>query len=65
MAATSATTVLQVVYTIEDIQGMASDAGVPIETALTRVEEWARYIESSVSEFAFEQLESVVANGQP
>lgn len=58
-------TVMLIRYTDEDIESYADGAGVSMEVARERAENWARAIQDHASELISTQLESVIKHDQP
>ena len=54
-----------IVFSEDDVLAMAEEAGVPVDLALGRAHEWAKYIAEAATQQCNEQLASVVAHGTP
>ena len=54
-----------IVFTEDDVLAIAEEAGVPVDLALERAHEWAKYIAEVATQQCNEQLASVVAHGTP
>lgn len=59
------TTYIKIVFTDEDVEGLADAAGVNLAVAEQRAAEWARYIQDTAVELCNAQLASVIETGQP
>lgn len=57
--------VISILWTLRDVEDMASSAGIDVELATERALEWGKHIEGTLNGYAAEQLGSVVLTGQP
>jgi hypothetical protein len=56
---------IHIIFTIDDIEFMADEAGIDLELALERAEKWARYIEDAAVSLINDQLFSCVEYDSP
>lgn len=54
-----------IVFTDDDVLGLAEDAGVPADVALGRARAWAKHIAETATQLCNEQLASVVEHDAP
>lgn len=57
--------VIRIIFTTEDVRGMAEEAGIDPDLALDRAFDWGRHIADTMTGYCAEQLESVIKTGQP
>ena len=56
---------INIIFSIDDVESMAEEAGIPIDIAWERAQQWAPYIEDTAVSLITEQLYSVVENDSP
>lgn len=57
--------IIRAVFTTEDVEGIAADNNIDLETALDRAREWGKAIGDTLVSYGNEQLESVILTGNP
>ena len=57
--------IIKIVFTEDDVRGMAELAEVDFDVAMDRVSEWGRHIADTATQLINEQLESVIKHDQP
>lgn len=57
--------IIHIIFTYNDVDEIADELGVPIETARERAGEWARSISDTATSLISEQLTSVIEHNTP
>jgi hypothetical protein len=57
--------IIRIVFTDEDIRSMAEAAGIDVQVALDRAEDWAKHVSEAAITNISEQLVSIVVHDQP
>jgi hypothetical protein len=64
-AAALGTEFIRIVFTTEDVLGLAVEAGIDETAAIARAEEWGKHIQDAAMQLCSEQLQAAVTTGQP
>lgn len=57
--------IIRIIFTDEDVRGMAEESGVEPDVALDRAREWGKHIADTAMGLCSEQLESCINTGTP
>jgi len=57
--------IIRIVFTDEDVRSMAEAAGIDVQVALDRAEDWAKHVSEAAITNISEQLVSIVVHDQP
>jgi len=57
--------IIKIVFTDDDVRSIAEEAGIDVDVALNRAEDWAKALTETATGGINEQLYSVIVNDQP